>query len=392
MITILQKIFLDKNIPLEQQRGKMGMLCGFVGIFLNIVLFIGKFLVGFFSHSVAITADALNNLSDAGSSVVTLAGFKLAGQKPDSEHPYGHGRMEYIAGLIVSFVILLMAYELFKDAIEKMIHPESIEFSIAIVVVLVGSILVKCYMAFYNFRVGKQIESTALRATAIDSLSDCIATTVVLITSILGHYMEWQLDGVGGLVVACFITYAGIGAFKETIGPILGQAPDPEFIEQLEEMTVAFDDYILGVHDIMVHDYGPGRKIVSLHAEVPSDGDINAIHDVIDNLEYHLRNELGCVATIHMDPIAVKDDEVNELKEKTKTVIQEIDEVLSMHDFRVVKGETHTNLIFDVEVPFEFPENEKQISEHIQKDIWEKMGNYYFCVIQVDHVIAKPRR
>jgi len=385
MITMLANLFKYEDLPTEKKRSAYGKLCGLVGILLNLILFVGKFIAGMLSNSIAITADAFNNLSDAGSSVVTLVGFKLAEQKPDADHPFGHGRMEYLSALAIAGVILLMAFELIKDSISKIVNPVEIEFSGIILAILIASILVKCYMALYNFRVGKKIDSAALKATGTDSLSDCVSTTVILIATLVGHYTEFQIDGFCGVAVGLLILWAGINAAKDVLDPLLGQAPDPEFVAQIEEMVMEFDkDSIVGVHDLIVHDYGPGRRVISLHAEVPAEGDILQLHDVIDNLEVKLRTELGCLTTIHMDPVATKDERVLALKEQCKTIVKNIGDSLSLHDFRVVLGESHTNLIFDVVIPYEFALSDAETTQLIQEKVWEQIGNNYFTVIQVD--------
>ena len=385
MITMLANLFKYEDLPTEKKRSAYGKLCGLVGILLNLILFVGKFIAGMLSNSIAITADAFNNLSDAGSSVVTLVGFKLAEQKPDADHPFGHGRMEYLSALAIAGVILLMAFELIKDSISKIVNPVEIEFSGIILVILIASILVKCYMALYNFKVGKKIDSAALKATGTDSLSDCVSTTVILIATLVGHYTEFQIDGFCGVAVGLLILWAGINAAKDVLDPLLGQAPDPEFVAQIEEMVMEFDkDSIVGVHDLIVHDYGPGRRVISLHAEVPAEGDILQLHDVIDNLEVKLRTELGCLTTIHMDPVATKDERVLALKEQCKTIVKNIGDSLSLHDFRVVLGESHTNLIFDVVIPYEFALSDAETTQLIQEKVWEQIGNNYFTVIQVD--------
>lgn len=384
MITFLQKVLKLDALSEEKRRSAYGKMCGVVGILLNIVLFIGKFFAGTISNSIAITADAFNNLSDAGTSVVTLAGFKMAEKKPDPDHPFGHGRMEYLAGLIVSVVIFLMAFELLKDSIDKILHPTSVEFSAVIVGILVASIIVKCYMAFYNFAIGKKIGSATLKATATDSLSDCISTAVVLIATLIGYFTPLQVDGICGVAVGVLIVIAGINAAKDTLDPLLGQAPEKEFVDKIEKMVLEFDENIVGVHDLIVHDYGPGRRIISLHAEVPAEGDILMLHDIIDNLEMKLKTEMGCLTTIHMDPVVTTDERVNELKEICTGFVKEIGENLTLHDFRVVFGETHTNLIFDIVVPYDFQIPDEQVVKEIQKKVTEIPGNNYFAVIQVD--------
>ena len=388
MITLLARVFIKEQKDKNKIRQAYGVLCGVVGIMLNILLFLGKFLAGTISNSIAITADAFNNLSDAGSSFVTLIGFKLAGAKPDPEHPFGHGRMEYISGLVVAAAILLMAYELIRDSIHKIIHPEETEFSMLVVGILVVSILVKLYMSFYNRSIGKRIDSAAMRATATDSLSDTCATTVVLIATLVGHYTGFYIDGWCGALVGIFILIAGINAAKETLDPLLGQPPEEEFVEEINQIVMAHEE-ICGIHDLIVHDYGPGRQMISLHAEVPAEGDILAIHDVIDNVENELRAKLGCDATIHMDPIVTSDEHIGELKATVTDIINGIDEIISMHDFRVVAGPTHTNLIFDVLVPFKFYISDDELIRMIEEKVKKRLGRNYYVVIKVDKAYVK---
>ena len=390
MVALLAKVMGVENYSADKKRSAYGKLCGSVGIFLNIVLFIGKFVAGMISHSIAITADAFNNLSDAGSSLVTLIGFKLAEQKPDSDHPFGHGRIEYLSGLVVSAVILMMGFELVKDSVDKILHPVAVEFSVVVLMILIASIIGKCYMAYYNFLYGKRFESGTLKATATDSLSDCVSTTVVLLATLVGHFTDVQIDGFCGIAVGILIFVAGINAARETLSPLLGEAPDPEFVEQIEQMVLDFDKAtIIGVHDLIVHDYGPGRRIISLHAEVPAEGDILVMHDVVDNLEMKLREELGCLTTIHMDPVVTTDERVTELKEKCVELVKGIGDSLSLHDFRVVFGDTHTNMIFDVVVPFEFYLSDDETKKMIQQKVWEKIGKNYFVVITIDKPAVK---
>lgn len=390
MIGLLAKMMGVEEYSANKKRSAYGKICGGVGIFLNILLFVGKFVAGVISNSIAITADAFNNLSDAGSSLVTLIGFKLAEQKPDSDHPFGHGRIEYLAGLVVSAVILMMGFELVKDSIDKILHPSPVEFSVVVLVILVASILLKFYMAYYNFTYGKRFESSTLRATATDSLSDCVSTSVVLLATIIGHFTDVQIDGFCGIAVGVLIFIAGINAARETLSPLLGEAPDPEFVQQIEDVVLSYDtENIVGIHDLIVHDYGPGRRIISLHAEVPAEGDILVMHDVIDNLEMKFRHELGCLTTIHMDPVVTTDERVTALKEKCVDIVKGIGDSLSLHDFRVVFGETHTNMIFDVVVPYEFYLSDEETKKMIQGKVWEKIGKNYFVVITIDKPAVK---
>lgn len=368
----------------KTKRNMYGMLCGVAGIIFNIMLFAGKLFAGTISGAISITVDAFNNLSDAGSSLITLVGFKVASQQADEKHPYGHARIEYVATLAVSAIILIMGFELFRDSAAKILNPSQIEFSPVIIWILIGSIAVKCIMAVYNFYFGKKINSSTLDAACKDSLSDCLATTAVLVSTLIAHYKGIQLDGICGVLVSAFIFYSGVLAAKEAIDPLLGEKPEPEFLQKLIDEAEGFDENILGIHDVMVHDYGPGHRIVSFHAEVPADGDMVALHDIVDNLERKLQRDLECVVTVHMDPIAINDCEVQELKCDVIDVVIEIDPRITIHDFRVVKGETHTNLIFEVVVPYKFKMPKEQLTALIEKKTKEKLGEQYFTVVEVD--------
>ncbi len=388
MITLLEKWFIKnkENIKSPAVRHAYGILCGVLGIIINILLFAFKLFAGTISHSIAITADAFNNLSDAGSSIITLIGFKLAASKPDEDHPFGHGRMEYISGLLVSLMILLMGYELTKSSFMKIFHPVDLDFSPVIIIILILSIAAKCYMAFYNYRIGKKINSAAMKATATDSLSDTVSTFVVLIATLVSFYTPYQIDGICGTLVGIFILIAGIKAAKETIDPLLGTAPDPEYVKQIEDIVLSHEP-VIGIHDLIVHNYGPGRTLISLHAEVPSDGDILKMHDTIDLIEHHLQHDLMCSAVIHMDPVCVNDPFTRELKQIALDVLASIDETLSLHDFRTVIGPTHTNLIFDVVTPYRYRYTDEQLRKIISEELKKKNPNY-FAVIEVDKKYA----
>lgn len=370
MIHFLAKLFIKdyENTGSPEVRRSYGILCGCVGVGLNILLFAGKFLAGIISGSIAVTADAVNNLSDAGSSIVTLLGFKLAAQAPDRDHPFGHGRLEYISGLVVSMVILLMGVELGKSSLEKILHPEPVDFSPLVVVILCASILVKLYMVSYNRGIGKRISSPAMAATAADSLSDCLATSAVLLGTLAGHFWNLRIDGWCGAAVALFILWSGFGAAKETVNPLLGQPPSAEFVGKIYELVAAKPE-IIGIHDLIVHDYGPGRRILSLHAEVPASGDILELHDVVDALERQLNEELGCLATIHMDPVVNDGGVTDGAKERVLSMAHEIDPGISIHDFRMVPGPTHTKLIFDAEVPYQCSLPDSEIRKRIQDGV-----------------------
>lgn len=391
MIKLLSRIFIKdyKNYESPAVRSAYGVLCGGFGIFLNILLFAGKFIAGSLAKSVSITADAFNNLADAGSSVITLLGFRLARQKPDTKHPFGHGRIEYIAGLLVSAAIILMGFELAKSSISKIISPEPIEFSVLTAVILVCSILVKLYMVFYNKYIGKKVKSATLGATALDSRSDCIATSLVLVSSLIAHFFNINIDGYCGVLVAAFVIYSGIRALQETIAPLLGQAPDREFIDKIHSIIKEFPE-ITGIHDLIVHDYGPGRLIISLHAEMPvyEDSDIFAMHDIIDNAERLLSRELECLVTIHLDPTRPNDEKAAELKTRTVNILHDISPELSLHDFRVVPGPTHTNLIFDVVIPFDLKLTEKEIAETLNSAASGWSDAKYYVVVSFDRPYA----
>lgn len=388
MVGLLSRLFIKNynEVTHPDVRQSYGILSGCVGIFFNLLLFAGKFLAGIVSNSIAITADAFNNLSDAGSSVITLIGFKMAGQKPDPDHPFGHGRIEYISGLIVSFIILTMAFELIKSSFDKIMHPAPLTYSPMVVVILLISICVKCYMCYYNRRIGHRINSAAMLATATDSLSDTAATSVVLIATLVSHFTNLQIDGYCGILVGLFICYAGISAARDTISPLLGQAPDPDFVRQINDIVMSHEG-IMGIHDLIVHNYGPGRVLISLHAEVPADGDILSMHDMIDLIEHKLRDTLHCSAVIHMDPIRIGDEETNRLKQLVSGYLAEIDAAITMHDFRIVSGPTHTNIIFDIVVPYRFPLSDAELIAKITARIQKDNPNY-FTVIEVDKIYA----
>ena len=385
MIKLLTKLFIKdhENVTSAAVRRAYGTMCSLYGIFLNLLLFAGKYFAGLISGSVAITADAFNNLSDAGSSIITLLGFAIAGKKPDPDHPFGHGRAEYLAGLVLSGVIILMGFELVKSSFEKILHPEPISSGLLPAVILVCSILVKFYMCLYNRSVGKKINSAAMQATATDSLSDSIATTVVLLSMGISYFFHVNIDGYAGLLVAVFIIYAGFNAAKDTVSPLLGQAPDPEFVQQVADIVTAHPE-VVGIHDLAVHDYGPGRVMVSLHAEVSGDGNIFDLHDAIDTAETELKEQLGCIATIHMDPIEADNTEVSQMRAAVAEKLKELDDVISIHDFRMVPGPTHTNLIFDAVVPADYKKSDEELAASIRQHIHQTWPDRY-AVVNIDH-------
>ena len=383
MITLLAKKFIKdyKNYSDGKVRSAYGYLCAIAGIVLNVLLFAGKFLAGTLAGSVAVTADAFNNLSDAGSSVIGLIGFKLASQKPDPKHPFGHGRYEYLSSLIISGVIIIMGVELLKESIDKIVNPAPTQFSLLTFAILGASILVKVYMFLYNRGIGRKLDSSSMKATAMDSLSDSLATLAVLVSGIISYLTHIQIDGYVGLAVTGFIFYAGISSALDTVNELLGTPPDPEFVEQIEQIDLAHDG-VKGIHDLIAHNYGPGNTYISLHAEVPADGDIVEIHDMIDNIEFELSEKLGCLATIHMDPIDTS-EAVVAVKNQFAAKLAEIDEQILFHDFRMVSGETHTNLIFDVVVPHNYKVSDEELRKKIELKVKE-INPAYFCVITVD--------
>ena len=382
MITLLARLFIKHQEDEAQTRRAYGVLCGAVGICLNVLLFAGKFFAGLLSGSIAITADAFNNLSDAGSSFITLLGFHLAGQKPDAGHPFGHGRLEYLSGLVVSLLILLMGVELGKSSISKILHPEPVDSGALVVTILCASIAVKLYMFLYNRRLGKKLGSPAMEATALDSLSDSMATSAVLLATLVGRFTNLMIDGWCGLLVTAFILWSGISAAKETLDPLLGAPPTAELVERIRDLVLAHKT-IIGIHDLIVHDYGPGRMMISLHAEVSASGDVLELHDEIDNVENELREKLGCEAVIHMDPIVTDDGLTQKTRQRVAALVHCIDDAISIHDFRMVKGPTHTNVIFDAVVPFGFRLSDEDVAKKIRTAVRALDGNYY-AVVKVE--------
>lgn len=352
MITLLARLFIkdrDKVADAAVRRA-YGMLCSLTGIGLNVLLFLGKYLAGRLSGSIAMTADAFNNLSDAGSSAITLLGFRMAAKKPDPGHPFGHGRIEYLSGVAVSIIIIVVGVQLGLESIDKIMNPQPVDAGLLPMLVLVASICVKGYMFAYNRGIGRKINSPGMAATAMDSLSDSIATSVVLISMLLSRFAGVNADGWGGIAVACFIIFSGFKAAKETLSPLLGNPPDPQLVHDITNIVLSHSE-VMNVHDLIVHDYGPGRLMVSLHAEVPGNGNIYALHDTIDTIEYELSSKLGCDAVIHMDPVSPDGTKTAHMRDELAEAAKSIDPRLSIHDFRIVDGPTHTNVIFDAVLP-----------------------------------------
>lgn len=386
MVRLLARLFIRNHFDTGNPdvRRAYGMLCGVVGIALNALLFGAKYLVGALTGSIAVMADAFNNLSDAGSSVITLIGFKISGKRNDSEHPFGHGRVEYIAGLIVAMIIILMGFNLARDSVEKIFRPEAVEFSALSVGILLASILVKLYMALYNRSVGKRIGSATMAAVATDSLSDAVATLAVLVSALIGALTGVNIDAYAGALVSLMILRAGYCAARDTISPLLGNPPDPEFVKNVLEIVNSYEG-VRGVHDLVVHDYGAGRVMLSIHVEVPADGDLMEMHDMIDTIERRLSRELHCEAVIHMDPVNTDDAAIEQVRGRVQAILRErLHEGVTVHDFRMVTGPTHTNVIFDAVVPMEIVRSDKAIKEEIQSLVSE-LDETWFAVVTIDH-------
>ncbi len=385
MINFLIKYCLPRGLPATDPkvRNKAGRLSGVVGILCNALLFAGKFIIGTLSGSVSITADAMNNLTDAGSSIVTLIGFKLAERPADEDHPYGHARYEYLSGLAVAALILIIGFELAKTSVGKILNPTVVNFSVPLLVVLVGSILVKLWLSLFNSKLGKHIESSTLLATATDSRNDVIATSAVLAAALIEKFTGFQIDGIMGLGVALFILYSGINLARETISPLLGEAASPELQKQIVEI-LEDEESVLGYHDLMVHDYGPGQRFGSLHVEMDQGIDPLWCHERIDNLERKALQELGIHLVIHYDPIVMGDEEVSAMRTLVGALLKEIDDRLGFHDFRMVKGTGHTNLIFDIVMPHAMSGQEKAIKQALENALAAQDQGTYYLVITFD--------
>ena len=388
MFELLTRIFIKdrENVTEAGVRRAYATLSSLYGVALNLLLFAGKYFAGTVSGSVAIVSDAFNNLSDAGSSIITLLGFAISAKKPDLDHPFGHGRAEYLAGLGLSMLIILMGVELGRSSVEKIIAPQEINVGLLPAAILLASILVKLYMFLYSRALGKKISSTALEATARDSLSDSVATLVVLLSMGAAWLFGLNIDGWAGLLVALFIAYSGFGAAKDTLSPLLGQSPPPELVREIEETVLAHPE-LLGIHDLMIHDYGPARRYVSLHAEVSGDGDIFVLHDAVDRAEQEIRARYNVHATIHMDPIDTENSRLMQLRAEVEEKLKELCPELSIHDFRMVPGPTHTNLIFDAAVPADFKLSDGELARQIRALVNETWPDHY-AVVSIDRKYA----
>lgn len=384
MTNLLIKLFIkDKNVENPEIRAKYGMLSSITGIVVNILLSAVKLIIGIFANSISIISDALNNVTDAGSSIVTMIGFKVSQKKIDKDHPWGHGRMEYITAFIVDILIVLVGVELFKSSFDKIIHPTLPDISTVTIVILVIAVLTKLWLFIFYNKIAKTIDSAAIKGNAYDSISDSISTFVVLLSAIVAKIFGISIDGYASILVAIFILFTGFKALKETIDLLLGMKPDIEFVEKLEEFTKKYE-MISGIHDIMVHDYGPGRKIVSFHAEVPANCDICKAHDVIDQMEQDIYDEFNCITTIHMDPIVTDDEEINEMRKKTEEIVKEINPEFSIHDFRMTDGGDRINLIFDLVVSSDSDMSHEELKSIVQQKI-HSVNNKYYAVPKIEN-------
>lgn len=384
MIGLLAKKIISnyQNYEDSKVRQAYGNLTSTIGIINNFILFGFKFIAGTIANSVSITADAINNLSDAGSSIISLISFKLSSKPADEKHPFGHARYECIASMIVACLILILGFELVKTSFSKILHPEVIDFSLVSCMILLFSIMVKVWMYVYNKKYGKLLHSSIMEATSADSLSDAMSTLAVLISTTISPIIHFNLDGYVGLIVACLILYAGYGVIRKALDELLGQAPSDELVQKIQEKIMSYDG-VLGMHDLMIHDYGAYNTFVSVHVEVDYKVDILKSHDMIDNIEKDFKEDMGIEMVIHMDPINIDDELTNELRTFIKNSVKEIDEALSIHDFRMVTGETHTNLIFDIVVPFQVEYSNQEILDQLKEKL-NKKGHKYYLVVTFD--------
>ncbi len=384
MISLLSRLFVKdyKNYTNPAVRQQYAVLTGIMGIVLNLILFGVKLFAGIITGAISVTADAINNLSDAGSSVITMAGMRMANRPADKEHPFGHGRIEYIAGLAVAMVIIIMAYELGRDSIMKIISPEEMSFSVLSVSILAASVLVKLYICLYNRKIGKNINSSAMKATAMDSLSDCISTAAVIVGLVVFALTEVNIDGYVGILVALFILKTGIEAAKESLTPLIGQPPEKEYVEEIYGTIMSYEG-IVGVHDLIVHNYGVGANIISLHAEVPAEMGFMEAHELIDTIECDLKKRYASIATLHMDPVETTNETAKAYKEMVKKIVSEINPDITMHDFRMTDGVKNRNLIFDVVVPYSLKISDDEVVRIISEKIKNEDENLN-AVITVD--------
>lgn len=384
MITLLSKLFIkdNKNYQDEKVRRAYGILCSIVGIVFNFLLFLMKFIIGVLTASITTQADSFNNLSDSGSSLLSLFGFKMAGKKPSDDRPFGQGRIEYISGLLIACLIIAIGFTTMKDAVTSLIEGAETQVNLALIIILSVSILVKLYMVFYNRSVGRKISSGSLKAVSADSLTDVLATFLALVCALIKYYANLDLDGYCAIAISLLLLYVGYSTAKETIGDLLGKKPEKEFVERIKDIVMAYDE-IIGIHDLVVHDYGPGRTMISLHAEVSGESDIYLLHEVMDAAMAELDEKLNCVSVIHMDPICVSDEKTMQMRHSVAELVKQIDERITIHDFRMVVGPTHTNFIFDAVIPHDIKMTDAAMKNKITSIICEKYDNVS-VVIQID--------
>lgn len=388
---LVNKFIKDSaNIESTEVRTRYGMLASVVGIFCNVLLFSVKLAIGLILSSLAVTADAFNNLSDAASSIISFVGVKMAGKPADAEHPFGHGRIEYIAALIVSFLVIEVGFTFFKSSISKIMHPEEITFDPVPFIILILSILVKLWMAFFNNKLGKRIDSKVMLATAADSLGDVITTSATVISIVICHFTSINVDAIAGLIVSGIVIWSGVSIAKDTLEPLIGQRVPSELYQKITDMVESYEG-IVGAHDLIVHNYGPNRSMATIHAEVPNDVSIEASHEIIDRIERDAKKELNILLVIHMDPVEMRDEEVLELRDKTSHIVHALDQELHFHDFRVLKENEQKNLIFDLVVPDSYTEKDANRVMHQLIALLHEMEKNVDCIITLDRSFEAPK-
>ena len=388
---LVNKFIKDSaNIESTEVRTRYGMLASVVGIFCNVLLFSVKLAIGLILSSLAVTADAFNNLSDAASSIISFVGVKMAGKPADAEHPFGHGRIEYIAALIVSFLVIEVGFTFFKSSISKIMHPEEITFDPVPFIILILSILVKLWMAFFNNKLGKRIDSKVMLATAADSLGDVITTSATVISIVICHFTSINVDAIAGLIVSGIVIWSGVSIAKDTLEPLIGQRVPSELYQKITDMVESYEG-IVGAHDLILHNYGPNRSMATIHAEVPNDVSIEASHEIIDRIERDAKKELNILLVIHMDPVEMRDEEVLELRDKTSHIVHALDPELHFHDFRVLKENEQKNLIFDLVVPDSYTEKDANRVMHQLIALLHEMEKNVDCIITLDRSFEAPK-
>lgn len=387
---LVNKFIKDSaNIESTEVRTRYGMLASVVGIFCNVLLFSVKLTIGLILSSLAVTADAFNNLSDAASSIISFIGVKMAGKPADAEHPFGHGRIEYIAALIVSFLVIEVGFTFFKSSISKILHPEEISFDLVPFVILILSILVKLWMAFFNNKLGKRIDSKVMLATAADSLGDVITTSATVLSIIICHFTSINVDAIAGLIVSAIVIWSGISIAKDTLEPLIGERVPAELYQKITDIVESYDG-IVGTHDLIVHNYGPNRSMATIHAEVPNDINIDVSHEIIDKIERDVKKDLNILLVIHMDPVEMRDEEVLSLREKTSRIVHALDPELNFHDFRVLKENEQRNLIFDLVIPDSYSEKDANRVMHQLVSLLHEMDENVECIITLDRSFEAP--